>query len=56
MLDLPDKVKHYMKSVEKTEKVDYVKLKELYNLFIELENEVKNHSIYVWGGNGETYL
>ena len=30
MLDLPEKVKHYMKSVEKTEKVDYVKLKEQY--------------------------
>ena len=44
MLDLPDKVKHYMKSVEKTEKVDYVKLKEQYNLFIELENELKNHN------------
>ena len=44
MLNLPEKVKHYMKSVEKTEKVDYVKLKELYNLFIELENEVKNHN------------
>lgn len=24
--------------------------------FVELlENEVKNHSIYVWGGNGESY-
>ena len=44
MLDLPDKVKHYMKSVEKTEKVDYVKLKEQYNLFIELENELKTHN------------
>ena len=44
MLNLPDKVKHYMKSVEKTEKVDYVKLKEQYNLFIELENELKNHN------------
>ena len=44
MLNLPDKVKHYMKSVEKTEKVDYNKLQEQYNLFIELENELKKHN------------
>lgn len=44
MINLSEKVKHYMKSVEKTEKVDYNKLQEQYNLFIELENEVKNHN------------
>ena len=44
MYNLPEKVKHYMKSVEKTEKVDYNKLQEQYNLFIELENEVKNNN------------